>query len=121
MRKTVLKLVEASDRHVHEALIVHPIEWAHLFKEKEETERGLDLLLYAYRDIVAFKAGLQSLPAFPDQQELFKGLAMKMTYSQLSDKMESILQAKRQLHGNMNRTLLMEQLVLNMQEGLLVV
>ena len=92
-----------------------------LFKEKEETERGLDLLLYAYRDIVAFKAGLQSVPAFPDQQEFFKGLAMKMTYSQLSANMEAILQAKKQLHGNMNRTLLMEQLVLNMQEGLLVV
>ena len=46
---------------------------------------------------------------------------MKMTYSRLSAIMESVLQAKRHLHGNMNRTLLMEQLVLNMQEGLLVV
>jgi DNA polymerase III subunit delta' len=35
--------------------------------------------------------------------------------------MEAILKAKRQMHGNMNRMLLMEQLVLNMQEGLLVV
>ena len=46
---------------------------------------------------------------------------MKMTYSRLSANMEAILQAKKQLHGNMNRTLLMEQLVLNMQEGLIVV
>jgi DNA polymerase III subunit delta' len=121
MRKTVLKLVEASNQHVHEALLFIQSEWSTLFKEKEEAERGLDLLLYAYRDIVAFKAGLQSVPAFPDQQEYLSSLSMKMTYSQLSANMESILQAKKQLHGNMNRTLLMEQLVLSMQEGLLVV
>ncbi|MER2089358.1 MAG: DNA polymerase III subunit delta' [Sporosarcina sp.] len=121
MRKTVVKLVEASDRHVHEALLFIQSEWVPLFKEKEEAESGLDLLLYAYRDVVASKADLQSTAAFPDQHELFKGLSMKMTYSRLSANMEAILQAKKQLHGNMNRTLLMEQLVLSMQEGLLVV
>jgi len=121
IRKTVVKLVEASDRHVHEALLFIQSEWVPLIKEKEDTESGLDLLLYAYRDVVASKAGLQSTAAFPDQQELIKGLSMKMTYSRLSANMEAILQAKKQLHGNMNRTLLMEQLVLSMQEGLLVV
>ncbi|WP_342515182.1 DNA polymerase III subunit delta' [Sporosarcina sp. FSL K6-1522] len=121
MRKTVLKLVEASDLHVHEALLFIQSEWSPLFKEKEEAERGLDLLLYAYRDIVASKAGLQATPTFPDQQQFFSSLSMKMTYSRLSANMEAILQAKKQLHGNMNRMLLMEQLVLSMQEGLLVV
>ena len=121
IRKTVVKLVEASDRHVHEALLFIQSEWVPLIKEKEDTESGLDLLLYAYRDVVASKAGLQSTAAFPDQQELIKGLSMKMTYSRLSANMEAILRAKKQLHGNMNRTLLMEQLVLSMQEGLLVV
>ena len=121
MRKTVLKLVEASDQNVQEALLFIQSSWSQVFKEREETDRGLDLLLYAYRDIAAFKAELQSMPAYPDQQEFFNGLAMRMTYSQLSAIIESILQAKRHLHSNMNRTLLMEQLVLNMQEGLLVV
>jgi DNA polymerase III subunit delta' len=64
---------------------------------------------------------LQSTPTFPDQRELLSNLSMKMTYSRVSANMEAILQAKKQLHGNMNRTLLMEQLVLSMQEGLLVV
>lgn len=121
MRKTVLKLVEASDQNVHEALLFIQSNWSQVFKEREETDRGLDLLLYAYRDIVAFKSKLQSMPAYPDQEEVLKGMAMRMTYSQLSAIIESILLAKRHLHRNMNRTLLMEQLVLNMQEGLLVV
>ena len=81
----------------------------------------LTCLLYAYRDIVSMKAGLQSELTFPDQQQIFRGLSMKMTYSRLSANMEAILQAKKKLHGNMNRTLLMEQLVLNLQEGLMLV
>lgn len=121
MRKTVLKLVEASDRNVHEALMFIQAEWSRHIKDKDETDRGLDLLLYAYRDVVASKAGLKSIPTYPDQKEFLDGLARKMTYNRLSAMMESILQAKRHLHSNMNRTLLMEQLVLNMQEGLLVV
>ncbi len=121
MRKTVLKLMEASDRHVHEALLFIQSEWSRIFKEREETDRGLDLLLYAYRDIAASKAELESTRAFPDEKEFLDGLAMKITYSQLSAMMEAVLQAKRRLHSNMNRTLLMEQLVLNLQEGLLVV
>lgn len=121
MRKTVLKLVEASDRNVQEALLFIQTEWIPLFKEKDDTERGLDLLLYAYRDVMAYKAGLESTPAYPDQQQFFTNLSMNITFRQLSSLMDAILQAKKKLYSNMNRTLLMEQLVLSMQEGLLVV
>lgn len=121
MRKTVLKLVEASDRNVYDALLFIQAEWSQVFKEKDETDLGLDLFLFAYRDIVALKAGLSATLAYPDMHDFLKGLAMKMTYSQISAMMEAVLQSKRHLHSNMNRTLLMEQLVLNMQEGLLVV
>lgn len=121
MRKTVLKLVEALDQNIHEALLYIQSNWSQVFKEREEVNQGLDLLLYAYRDIVAFKSELKSISAYPDQSDFLNSLAMKMTYTQLSFVMESILQAKRQLNGNMNRQLLMEQLMLNMQEGFLVV
>ena len=43
--------------------------------------------------------------------------ALHTTYEQLSNQIQAILQAKQQLHRNMNRTLLMEQLMLNLQEG----
>lgn len=121
MRKTVLKLVEASDQNVHEALLYIQSTWSQVFKEREDTDRGLDLLLYAYRDVVAYKSELKTVAAYPDQREFLNSLAMKMTYQQLSHVMEAILQAKRQLSGNMNRQLLMEQLMLSVQEGFLVV
>lgn len=121
IRKTVLKLIEASDRNVNEALLFIQSEWVSTLKEREDIEMGLDLLLYAFRDIVAIKAGLPSTLTFPDQQQVFNNMSMKMTYSRLSENMEAVLQAKKKLKGNMNRTLLMEQLVLNLQEGLTLV
>lgn len=121
LRKTVLKLMEAADRHVNEALLFIQSDWLPVMKEKEDMELGLDLLLYAYRDIVSLKAGLQAELTFPDHQQQLRTLSMKMTYNRLSENMESILQAKKKLYGNMNRTLLMEQLVLNLQEGLMLV
>ncbi|QTD40212.1 DNA polymerase III subunit delta' [Sporosarcina sp. Te-1] len=121
IRKTVLKLIEASDRNVNEALLFIQTDWTVSIKEKEDVERGLDLLLYVYRDIVSLKAGLTSTLTFPDQQQFFSSLSMKLTYSQLSARMEAVLQAKKKLYSNMNRTLLMEQLVLNLQEGLMLV
>lgn len=121
MRKTVLKLIEASNKDVHEALLFIQSDWIRVFKERNETDQGLDLLLYALRDVATSKAGLKSIRAFPDEMSYFNELAMTTTYSQLSTMMESVLQAKRQLYSNMNRTLVMEQLVLNMREGLLVV
>lgn len=121
-RKLVLKLVEAIEqRSPGEALLFIQTDWMPFMKEKSDCEQGLDLLLFAYRDIVAVKAGLESTIAYPDQLELFTGHSVKNTYSSLTVKIDAILQAKKRLHQNMNRTLLLEQLVLTMQEGLLFV
>lgn len=121
MRKTVLKLVEAFDENIQEALLFIQSNWSQVFRERVEVDRGLDLLLYVYRDVVAIKSELTSTSAYPDQGEFLNSLAMKMTYAQLSAVIDSILLAKKQLYENMNRQLLMEQLMLNMQEGFLIV
>jgi len=116
-RKTVIKLVEASDKSIHEALLFIQTDWSPLFKEKDETELGLDLLLFAYRDISAVKAGLSTPLAYPDNRAGWEEMALRLTFGRLASILEAILKAKRNLQSNMNRTLLMEQLVLNMQEG----
>ena len=72
LRKTVLKLVEASESNVHEALLFIQTNWSASIKEKEEVDRGLDLLLYVYRDIVALKAGLESDTSIPRSKRIFR-------------------------------------------------
>ena len=80
-------------------------------------ELALDLLLFAYRDIVAIKANQQAKCTYPDMYQRFNDMALVLTYEKLSRQMQSILQARTNLNRNMNRTLLMEQLMLNLQEG----
>jgi DNA polymerase III subunit delta' len=116
-RKTVLKLVEIVHQNVHEALLFVHDEWLPLFKEKEEMEQALDLLLFAYRDMVAIKANQNSTFTYPDMYQRFNDIALTLTYDKLSRQMQSVLQARANLNRNMNRTLLMEQLTLNLQEG----
>ena len=116
-RKTVLKLVEIVHQNVHEALLFVHDEWLPLFKEKEEMEQALDLLLFAYRDMVAIKANQNSTCTYPDMYQRFNDIGLTLTYDKLSRQMQSILQARANLNRNMNRTLLMEQLMLNLQEG----
>lgn len=117
VRKTVLKLVEAIETNVHEAMLTVHEDWLPLLKEKEETEQALDLLLFAYRDLVAVKANSNATYTYPDFLPFYQQRALHITYEQLSNKIEAILKAKQQLHRNMNRTLLMEQLMLNLQGG----
>ncbi|MFJ7953712.1 DNA polymerase III subunit delta' [Lysinibacillus sp. NPDC096418] len=116
-RKTVLKLVEAIRKNVHEAMLVVHEEWLPQFKEKGEMEQALDLLLFAYRDIVAIKANPEAACTYPDMLQTFKEAALHSTYERLSSQMQAILQARVSLQRNMNRTLMMEQLMLNLQEG----
>lgn len=116
-RKTVLKLVETVRNNVHEALLLVHEEWLPSFKEKNEMEQALDLLLFAYRDIVAIKANPDATCTYPDMLHIFKEIALHTTYERLSNQMQAVLQARANLQRNMNRALLMEQLMLNLQEG----
>ncbi|MFJ8066783.1 DNA polymerase III subunit delta' [Psychrobacillus sp. NPDC096426] len=115
-RKSVLKLVEASGKSVQDALMCIHEDFGPLLKEKEHAEQALDLLLFAYRDIVAIKASNVAVCTYPDMIHYWKQIALHTTYEQLSKQLEIILHAKQNLHKNMNRTLMMEQLMLNLQE-----
>ncbi|TQR06150.1 DNA polymerase III subunit delta' [Psychrobacillus soli] len=114
-RKSVLKLVEVSGKNVQDALMCIHEDFGPLLKEKEQAEQALDLLLFAYRDIVAIKASNVAVCTYPDMIHYWKQVALHTTYEQLSKQLEIILHAKQNLHKNMNRTLMMEQLMLNLQ------
>ncbi|OCS84842.1 DNA polymerase III subunit delta' [Caryophanon tenue] len=116
-RKTVLKLVEAVQKNVHEALLIVHEDWLPSFKEKSDMEQALDLLLFAYRDIVAYKANPDAAFTYPDLLPLLREVSLQTTYEQLSNQLQAILHTRSNLQRNMNRALMMEQLMLNLQEG----
>ncbi|MGM7724496.1 DNA polymerase III subunit delta' [Metabacillus sp. Hm71] len=116
-RLKVIKLYEmVSERNGQAPIFVHT-EWMSHFNDKEKQDTGLDLLLYIYKDVLSIQLGMNEQVIFQDVIQKLKQHALQMTQRSVTEKMTSILEAKKRLHANVNPQLMMEQLVLTLQEG----
>jgi DNA polymerase III subunit delta' len=116
-RLKVIRLYEVLiDRKGQAPIYIHT-EWMTHFNDKEKQESGLDLLLYIYKDILSVQIGNVEQVIYHDKIEQLTQHALQMTQRSVTEKMTSILEAKRKLQANVNPQLLMEQLVLTLQEG----
>jgi DNA polymerase-3 subunit delta' len=116
-RLKVIRLYEVLiDRKGQAPIYIHT-EWMNHFNDKEKQESGLDLLLYIYKDILSVQIGNVEQVIYHDKIQQLTQHALQMTQRSVTEKMTSILEAKRKLHANVNPQLLMEQLVLTLQEG----
>lgn len=116
-QKIVLKLYEVLKKNSLEALVSLQDRWFEHFKEKEQLDRGLDLLLLFYKDLLYIQVGKNDQVVFLNEKERLEQYALQASGRKLADQMAAILDSKRKLHANMNSQLLMEQLVLKLQEG----
>lgn len=116
-QKIVLKLYEMLEKNPLEAMVSLQVEWNQHFKEKEQIDRGLDLLLLIFKDLLYIQLGKQEQVIFKKESERLKRFALRLSSLRLAEQMSAILEAKRKLQANMNPQLLMEQLVLKLQEG----
>lgn len=116
-RLKVIKLYEAvAGRKGQAPLYIHT-EWMNHFNDKEKQEIGLDLLLYIYKDVLSVQLGNVEQVIYHDLIQQLTQHALQTTQRSVTEKMTSILEAKKRLHANANPQLLMEQLVLTFQEG----
>jgi DNA polymerase-3 subunit delta' len=113
----VLKLYEVLKKNSLEAMVQLQGEWHQHFKDKEQIDRGLDLLLLIFKDLLYIQLEKYEQVVFKKEMDRFKQSALRVSSRQLAEQMEAILGAKRRLQANMNVQLLMEQLVLKLQEG----
>lgn len=116
-QKKVVKLYEMLKKNPLASLVSLQEDWFMHFKEKEDYDRGLDLLLLVLKDLLYIQLGKQSEVVFIDEKERLEQYALQTTGRQIAEQMSAVLDAKKYLHANMNPQLLMEQLVLTMQEG----
>ncbi|HYK74040.1 MAG TPA: DNA polymerase III subunit delta' [Pseudoneobacillus sp.] len=116
-QKIVVKLYEVLRKSPLEALLVLQEEWFLHFKEKEQIDRGLDLLLLIFKDLLYIQVGKTDQVVFINERHRLEQFALHCSNASLTEQMSTILEAKRKLQANMNPQLLMEQLVLNLQEG----
>jgi DNA polymerase III subunit delta' len=116
-QKIVLKLYEVIKINSMRALLFLQEEWFLHFKDKEQQDRGLDLLFLIYKDLLYIQLDKRNLVVFQNNIGEYESHALHISQKRLADKMGYILEAKRKLMSNTNPQLLMEQLVLNLQEG----
>lgn len=116
-RSLVIQLVQEVEKKSPQVLFTLQEKWLAHFKDREELELGLDLLLFWYRDCLAVKHGQADL-AYPDQETLLKNMALQLSESAIAMRMQQVLEAKRWLLAHVNSQLLMERLLLRLQEGL---
>ncbi|MGP4082803.1 DNA polymerase III subunit delta' [Pseudalkalibacillus sp. R45] len=116
-RKNVLKLGEELFERPQRALLALHEYWNPHFKEKQQVEIGLDLLLIWYKDVFLTQLEEEHSIVYSDHQNILSVQALQSSQSRVRNQMLHILEAKRRLNANMNLQLLMEQLVLRLQEG----
>ena len=116
-QKIVLKLYEVLKKNPLEAMVTLQGDWFSHFKEKEQMNRGLDLLLLIFKDLLYIQLDKQEQIVFKAESDRLRQYALETSGRRLSDQMSAILEAKRKLAANMNPQLMMEELVLNLQEG----
>ncbi|MCG5103345.1 DNA polymerase III subunit delta' [Oceanobacillus alkalisoli] len=115
-RKLVLQLIEMlTTNHDNVYLYLHS-KWLTHFKEREDHDRGLDILLLALRDVLYYHIGNEgAMTVFKPADALLEKSSMKFSQHHLSKLLDYIIQAKRKLSQNVQPTLVMEQLVLQMK------
>ncbi|MDP4085425.1 MAG: DNA polymerase III subunit delta' [Bacillota bacterium] len=120
-QKIVLKLYEVLKKNPLEAMVTLQGDWYQHFKEKEQIDCGLDLLLLIFKDLLYIQLDKSEQIVYLKYREQLEQFALKVSARHLADQMAAILDAKRRLSANMNPQALMEQLVLKLQEGSLFV
>ncbi|WP_156775655.1 DNA polymerase III subunit delta' [Peribacillus muralis] len=116
-QKIVVKLYEVLKLNSLKALLYLQTDWFSHFKERDQVDRGLDLLLLIYKDLLYIQLDKKNLVVFQSKLKEFETHALHLSSRRLAEHMACILEAKRKLMSNTNPQLLMEQLVLNLQEG----
>ncbi|RSL28836.1 DNA polymerase III subunit delta', partial [Salibacterium salarium] len=106
-RALVIQLVEEVHHRPQQMLLTLQEKWLTHFKDREELDIGLDLLLFWYRDLLTVKYGQQNL-AYPDQTERLEQQVILMSETEVAKRLQLILDAKRRLRANVNAQLLME-------------
>jgi DNA polymerase III subunit delta' len=116
-QKIVLKLYEVLRKSPLEAMVMLQGDWFPHFKDKEEINRGLDLLLLIFKDLLYIQLDKQEQIVYREESERLQQFALGTSRRRLAEQMSAILEAKRKLLANMNPQLMMEQLVVKLQEG----
>ncbi|GAB4072087.1 DNA polymerase III subunit delta' [Barrientosiimonas marina] len=115
-RKRMLQLVETYSTNPEDIFLFIHQTWLPHFKERSQQELGLDLLLLAFKDILFCHLGKEDdMVVFVKDEARLENLVMTFSQEKLLDILQLVLDAKHKLRQNVNPTLVMEQLTIQIQ------
>lgn len=115
-RKVMLQLIDRYVTNSADTILFMHQYWLPHFKDLNQQELGLDLLLHAFKDILYYHIGhLEAMVVFSANEERLEKARLYFSQEKLLVILQLLLKAKRQLKQNVNPTLVMEQLTLHIQ------
>lgn len=116
-RDKVIQLTEELRTRPSQVLVSLQDNWLSFFKEKDQLDQALSLLLIWYKDLLFIQLSEPEHLVFVDQRQALEQQALHTSQKKISENMLAVLTAKQRLGANVNPQLLMEQLVLRLREG----
>lgn len=115
-RKLVLQLVDTYSTNPTDIFLFIHQHWIPHFKDRNQQEQGLDLLLFAFKDMLYYHIEkVESMVFFSPNDEKLERAVLYFSDQQLLVILNVLLESKRKLKQNVHPTLVMEQLVLHIQ------
>ncbi|WP_339230770.1 DNA polymerase III subunit delta' [Oceanobacillus sp. FSL K6-2867] len=115
-RKLMVQLIEIFITKPEDVYLFIHSRWVDHFKERQEQEQGLDLLLLAFKDILYYHIGNEDMMVFfTSNDSLLEKAVMSFSQEHLVNSLNFVLQAKRKLKQNVQPTLVIEQLALQIK------
>ncbi|WP_077623877.1 DNA polymerase III subunit delta' [Sediminibacillus massiliensis] len=114
-RRIVVQLVEVLQTNPDESMLFINNQWMPHFKDREQLQRGLDLLALWFKDIVYNYVGNEEAIIFINEQDKLTESSMHWSKQHATKALRYILEAKRKLEQNVHPALVMEQLTLHIQ------
>lgn len=114
-RNLVIQLVEVLVEKSDESLLFLHNQWMPHFQDRDGLQKGLDLLILFYKDLIYEHIGKQASIVYVKEVERIQSYVLYITKQRATDALSYILEAKRKLMSNVHPMLVMEQLVLQLQ------
>ncbi len=114
-RKIVVQLTEVLQSKPEEAMLFIHNQWMPHFKERQQMQRGLDLLLLWFKDIVYSFVDNEDAVIFINEKDKLSQASLHWSKQETTDALQRILEAKRKLEQNVHPALAMEQLTLHLK------
>ncbi|MEH7451822.1 DNA polymerase III subunit delta' [Gottfriedia acidiceleris] len=117
-RDLVIELYEALLTTKKDSLLVIQQNVSRHFDTKEQLQMMLDMLVLAFKDMLYIYAEQDQNVVFKNEEPLMRQALNRISLEKITTCLEIILFAKKRLTSNANMLMVLEQMIIELQEGL---